>query len=68
MEYAKKKCRPIDCYNHMNCDYCLKKGSYTCPQSYKHSGGWGWFPPHNCRYDFKCRYMDLEGNCNYHIN
>lgn len=68
MEYAKKKCRPADCYNHMNCDACLKKSSYTCPQSRNHSGGWGWFPPHNCHTDFKCRYMDAEGNCNYHIN
>lgn len=25
MEYAKKKCRPANFYNHMNCDYCLKK-------------------------------------------
>ncbi|MEY8245365.1 hypothetical protein AAK873_07020 [Heminiphilus faecis] len=52
----------------MNCDYCRKKGSYICPQSRNHSGGWGWFPPSGCSYNFECRYKDSEGNCNYHIN
>lgn len=45
MEYAKKKCLPAQCFNCQNCDACKKKGSYVCPQSRNHFGGWGWFPP-----------------------
>lgn len=66
MEYAKKKCLPAQCSNSQNCNACERK--IYCNEGRNHSGGWGWFPPSGCSYNFECRYKDSEGNCNYHIN